>query len=95
MEIPTFRARFPEFARSSDALVSAVLEEAVVRAGGEGTGYQDRKVLYLAAHLLAVSPAGRELRTTPATTQAGDETTPYWREYSDLCRMEGAGPWCP
>lgn len=95
MELASFRNRFPEFSRAADTLVTAALGEAVVRAGGEAPGWQAAKVLYLAAHLLAVNPGGRELRTTPNPSQEGDETTPYWREYDNLCRMEGAGPWCP
>lgn len=97
MDLASFRTRFPEFARASDAMVSAALADAEGRAGvGNGTSWQAQKIGYLAAHLLAISPGGRALRTTPeGASQEGTATTPYLREYLDLCRVEGAGAWCP
>lgn len=97
MDLATFRLRFPEFVRASDALVSARLADAEVRAGvATGLAWQEQKIGYLAAHLLAISPGGRELRTTPeGTSTEGDATSPYLKEYLDLCYAEGAGPQCP
>jgi uncharacterized membrane protein YtjA (UPF0391 family) len=97
MDLATFRARFPEFARASDTLVVAALADAEGRAGvATGAAWQAQKIAYLAAHLLAVSPGGRLLRTTPGGTSVeGDATTPYLKEYLDLCYAEGAGPQCP
>lgn len=89
MTLAAFRIRYPEFSSASDALVQACLDEAEERSlGGQTTAHG-----LLAAHLLAVSPVGRSIRTISNPTTEDQETTIYWREYLKISRMKGAGPW--
>jgi hypothetical protein len=63
LNLATFRARFPEFADADDALVQEKLDEAARRTpAGEWTTVENDAHAYLAAHLLALSPFGRDAR---------------------------------
>lgn len=70
--VASFRARFPEFGSSDvtpDAVIQTCLDEAEDRTPEDiwGTGVKrDAGVRYLTAHLLAMSPQGRQLKlSTP------------------------------
>ena len=57
-----FRARFPAFARASDALIADRLAKAERRTPAAIWGdLQSDGVEYLAAHLLSLEPAARDL----------------------------------
>lgn len=82
-----FDARFPEFAGRPDALLTSTLETAHARCHSDtwGTGRNDG-VLYLTAHLLALSPFGREMRMVNR-----DGTTAYEATYRTLLIGATAG----
>lgn len=97
----TLKARFPEFAPTADAVVTAALAEAtlltsaaVFTTGGDF----DLAVLYRAAHLLAVSPQGMAMRLEgePAASPsaaAGDlQRTTYGASLLHHMRARAGGP---
>lgn len=58
-----FKAEFAEFEGAPNALVQAKLDLALRRTPADVWGdQQDDGIKYLAAHLLALSPKGRELK---------------------------------
>lgn len=83
----TFDARFPEFAGRPDALLTSVLAAATARCHSDtwGTG-QNEGILYLTAHLLALSPFGREMRMVNR-----DGTTAYQGTYETILIGATAG----
>ena len=91
LDSATFLVRFPEFTGAPEALIDACIEEANVRSG-DTTG---TRAGYLAAHLLACAPGGRQIRNSPQASTKEQETTPYWKQYMELVRIVGGGPWCP
>ena len=61
-----FKAAFPEFDRAADSLVDNRLEQAEFRTSLDVWGdLQVDGIMWLAAHLLALSPQGREMRIDP------------------------------
>jgi hypothetical protein len=88
MTLVQFRARFPEFSLAENAYVQSFLTAAIARLDAtawpadmlvEGIGY-------LAAHLMALTPAGH----TAGMSSQGMST--YGREYDNLCRIVAGGP---
>jgi hypothetical protein len=63
VDLPGFRARFPEFRTADDTLVSACLAAAAgeTDSGEFGAAYDEAHGL-LAAHKLAISPFGQAAR---------------------------------
>jgi hypothetical protein len=83
----TFKARWPEFARTADAQVQAALDAADRRVDERYFGARtDDAIGLLAAHELMISPQGAAARL--ATDEAD---TPYRRLYDELARAAGAG----
>lgn len=82
--VEQIKAEFPEFANTSDALVSAKLSDAYgqLYAGTWGTAY-DQAVKYQACHLLACSPNGEFARLDPRKEPDG-ATTLYERRFNEL-----------
>lgn len=82
-----FDNRFPEFAGRPDDLLTSILAAATARCHSDawGTG-RNEGVLYLSAHLLALSPYGREMRMVNK-----DGTTAYEGTYRDLLIGATAG----
>lgn len=66
----TFKARYPEFAPVSDALVGMILDEAIVQVGDTWLERdRARAQMLLAAHMLTVE--GEPGRTTTGQSSAG------------------------
>lgn len=88
----TFKARWTEFAPTSDGLVQSALDEAARRCDARLFGadrYDDAVSLY-AAHLLSVSPQGAQARLE-ATRD--DAQTTYGQEWQRLAQARCSGPW--
>jgi len=85
----TFKARYTEFDGTADSVVTAALAEATRRtAAGFGARFDDAVAL-LAAHLLSVSPGGRQARRE---SDKGPSTT-YMTELKLLRREVFGGGW--
>lgn len=77
MDDVSFRLRFPEFRTASNTLINSVIAEATARVASDVFGdLTEAAIGYLAAHLLAVSPFGKNQRLEDSTT-----VTTYWTEY--------------
>jgi Protein of unknown function (DUF4054) len=77
MTVEEFRARFAEFRTAGDPLVESVLAEATRRVAPEVYGeLTNDAVGYLAAHLLAISPFGKNMRLEDDKSE-----TTFWSEY--------------
>ena len=94
-DLAAFRARFPEFADSADALVERSLEDAALI-----HSVRDAATLYCAAHLLtlAVGRAGEdgaegrsEIRSEGSGPAAVPPTSP-WRRTASAPRSSPAPP---
>lgn len=75
-----FKTRFPEFQDVADATIDSVIAEADARLSA--ATWEDSKdvgAMYLTAHLLAVSPAGRNARMVNK-----DGSTTYGLEFEKL-----------
>lgn len=92
----TFKARWPEFAPTSDAKVQAELDQAARNVDpayfGEKT---DDAVGLLAAHLLAISPHGASARLESDKAQST-----YGTQYEEMARnacggAHAIGAWLP
>lgn len=84
----TFKARWAEFAYLADALVQLALDEAVDEC--DARVYADRyddAVGLLAAHNLAISPAGQQARL-----ESDKGTTTYWGRFAEIRRQKAGGP---
>lgn len=88
MDLTTFRARFPEFSRAGDAYVQGFLTSATARVDEDAFGetLATEAIGWLAAHLMAVTPAG----ITAGMSTRGD--SPYMRQYERICREALGGP---
>jgi hypothetical protein len=81
MDLPTWRVRFPEFAKVPDAVAQANLDAASLSINvGVWLGLADEGQAYLAAHMLALSPQGQMARLD---VKAGGVTT-YELHYKRL-----------
>lgn len=89
MTLANFRIRYPEFRTASDTFVQAYLDDAaatLVGASGQlGNAYDVAHGL-ATAHLIAVSPAGKNARMVN-----DDGTTQYGKTLSELMRARVAG----
>lgn len=88
VNVGMFKARYPEFCDAPDSLVRAVLLEAECRT--DETVWGDcytQGVMYLAAHLLAISPMAQ----TAAKCCDKDGMTPYMRERKKMICALGGG----
>lgn len=88
MTLTQFRTRYPEFRTASDAFVQAYLDDAaatLVSPAALGTAYDTAHGL-ATAHLIAVSPAGKNARMVN-----DDGTTQYGKTLSELMRARVAG----
>ncbi len=82
IDVATFVTRFPEFTSAASAEVTVVLAEAQRRV--DQAVFDDKyeeAVFYKAAHLLAISPFGRNARMV---SKAG--TTTYHTAFNQLAR---------
>lgn len=87
ISLADFRAAYPEFARVADPLVQVALDKAEKRTSAEVFGDQtDEAHGLLAAHLLAISPMGRESRL-----QKESRVTTYLTERTWLEHITGCG----
>jgi hypothetical protein len=65
MNLSTFRTKHPEFEKASDSLIQATLDSAEDMLDADIFGNQfDSAHEYLTAHLLALSPFGRNAKLT-------------------------------
>lgn len=84
-----FDTRFPEFAGRPDSLLADVLAEAG-RSAASGSYHTEARrndaIALYAAHLLAISPFGREMRL-----QNADGTTLYSKRLDRLQRIAAMG----
>lgn len=88
MTLDNFRIRYPEFRTASDTFVQAYLDDAAASLVGTaslGTAYDVAHGL-ATAHLIAVSPAGKNARMVN-----DDGTTQYGKTLSELMRARVAG----
>ena len=85
----TFKVRYPEFNPTSDALVDAVLAEAVTELDARvfGASYATAVAL-LAAHKLTTGPSGQ---TSRLASDMGDST--YRQQLQRLKRTRAGGAW--
>lgn len=87
MDLATFRAAFPAFAKTSGPTVQAKLDMAEARIGPLFAGLEDQAHGYLTAHLLASEPMGKDMRLVDEATANG-----YELEYLRLQRLAAGGP---
>lgn len=89
MTLSDFRVRYPEFRTASDAFVQAYLDDAAKSLVGPsydlGDAYDVAHGL-ATAHLIAVSPAGKNARMVN-----DDGTTQYGKTLSEMMRARVVG----
>lgn len=86
-----FRTLYSEFDRVEDATVDAKLAEAEDRLSEDYFGDRfDNAHGLMTAHLIAISPAGRQARLDPK--KAEGNTTTYQRELGELLKENAPGP---
>jgi hypothetical protein len=91
-DLATFRVRFPEFVGASDGFVQAYLDQATLRCGSAVWGSKlDDGIMYLAAHLMAVSPWGNSAKLVSSPDDKGYQRTTYGLEYWTLVRAVSSG----
>ncbi len=84
--LAAFRLRFVEFSKTDDAIVSARIADAMAECSEEAFAETyPSAVLYLAAHLLAISPYGQSARATQTSTT-------YWVHFDRLQTQAAVGP---
>ena len=86
LNIAAFRAHFtPTFDNTPDALVQAKLDEAQVEINATiWDAHAEKGHAYLAAHLIAVDPGGRDARLA-----AKDGESIYGTEFTRLAKIVG------
>lgn len=89
MVLATFRIRYPEFALAQDAYVQGYLDAATARVDADAFGetHAPEAIGMLAAHLMALTPAG-----TMAGMSKGDGDSRYHQAFKRLCREVLGGP---
>ena len=88
MFIDDFRTRFPEFSAASDGYVQGYLDAAELQMSPLVWGAKfDEGSGWLAAHLMAITPAG-----VTAGLGSRDGQSPYMRVYKLRCRLVAGGP---
>lgn len=84
MDRATFRAQYPEFDATPDALVDAKLADATRRTDADAFGEDaDAAIGLYAAHLLEISPQGRPARKEGA--DKGEDL--YYLEWKRLAQQ--------
>lgn len=80
MNLASFRVSFPEFSTATDPFVQVWLDAAATELDTDlcGTRYDEMHGL-LAAHKIAVSPHGKNLRLVLPTGQS-----PYWVRFAEM-----------
>lgn len=87
MDIPTFKARFPEFSRLPDPTIKDAIARGTARTNSTVMGDQtDEAIGYMAAHLLALSPYGQQARLS----EPGKMTT-YYQHWYDIAQYKAVG----
>jgi len=97
----TLKARWTEFAPTSDTIVDAAIAEAArsCDVAVYGASFDDAVTL-LACHLLAVSPQGAPSRLeggdapSPSSATSDLGRTTYGASLLRLMRARGGGAWC-
>jgi len=91
LDLSTFRELYPEMERVPDATVQAKLDEAEGRLDPDywDTVFDQAHGLK-AAHLIAISPAGRQARLNP--DKADGNTSIYEREFDRMVQERYTGP---
>lgn len=80
MNLAAFRVQYPEFAKTSDSLVQAMLDAAALELSAPYWGtYYDQGHGLLAAKMLALSPNGQTARL-----QSDKGTSTYAKQFDDL-----------
>ena len=88
--VALLRATFAEFADAPSALVTARVQEALTRTPEDVWGDDHAiGVLYLAAHLLALSPGGEKMRIDNVTTIYGNTRRSMARAVASGFRVAG------
>lgn len=88
MTLTQFRIRFPEFVRIGDEMIKAFLADAALELDANVLGNKyDAAQGYLAAHKLALSPAGVNARLSDPK----DGTTTYNRHFKAIIRKAAMG----
>jgi len=82
--VEQIKTEFPEFANTSDVIISAKISDASgqLYPSGWGASY-DQAVKYQACHLIAYSPGGEFARLDPNKEPDG-ATTLYERRYNEM-----------
>jgi len=82
--VDQIKAEFPEFANTSDVIISAKIADAYgqLYPSGWGAAYE-QAVKYQTCHLIACSPGGEFARLDPIKEPDG-ATTLYERRYNQL-----------
>jgi len=82
--VEQIKTEFPEFANTSDVIISAKISDASgqLYPSGWGASY-DQAVKYQACHLIARSPGGEFARLDPNKEPDG-ATTLYERRYNEM-----------
>lgn len=87
MNVQTFLIQFPEFAKTDINLVQSMLAAALLEIDPSvWRAKADQGQAYLAAHMLATSPFGQNVRL-----MAKDGTTTYWTRYEKLRGQVASG----
>lgn len=82
-----FRARFPEFAKTSDALIQSQMDGAALECNEDSYGnLYSEAVLYLTAHRIASSPYGQTSRSKDA-----GKTTTYQINFERIQALTDVG----
>ncbi len=94
----TFKARYSTFSPKADALVTAVLAEAVLEVDARLFGdTTDMAVGLLTAHKLSLDPSGGAARLDAKTILAmkgqPHASSTYGIEFDALVRKKAGGPW--
>ena len=88
MDLTSFRVAYPEFQFAPDALVTAKIAEAVLTVSPISWGVRtDLGVGLWTAHLLTMTPQGRDLRL-----KADSNKSPYSERFIALQDLAGFGP---
>ncbi len=86
VKVRKFKAEFPEFRATDDALIQAKLNQAARRIHAPVWGdMADDGVMFLAAHLVSISPTGEHARLKPG------EETQYEKEWNRMKREVTTG----
>jgi hypothetical protein len=87
-----FKALFPEFQRTADALVESRIAWAVLRTPVDIWGdLQSQGIAWMAAHFLALLPEAKNLRKNMKSDADGLDSTSYGKERKRLNTIVSSG----